>query len=446
MKYSRHIPETDAFSASPAFQIHIARAPQAIEEFDDLLNEHHYLGADCQGGDYFRQVVYENGSPIALLAWGSACYALKDRDLHIGWNPPRRAELQKLVVQNRRYCLLTAKGERPNLASQVLGAALRELPKQWMKHFGYEPLGAETFSDIEAFEGTCYKATGWLPLGKTKGFSRHRADFFTPNGRPKKLWFKPLRKDAEKLLREGELPPECQAGAHSDAHGVLPVTLKQLDSLFELFYSLEDTRARNRTYRLPSVLCVVSMAMMIGLTDISSIARFAKRMRQSQRKRICLPRKKGTNFRMAPSYDVIYRVLKQVNPEELAQRVGEWMNAHQGSLPGTLALDGKMIKDIAGVVSLVDTETGVARSMAPMRHKEEGERGETTIARKVIRQAGDLSNQTLSGDALHANRETAEQILGQGGDYLLQIKDNQPELLKEAKKRLKASPLFLRKE
>jgi hypothetical protein len=81
MKYSRQQPETDATSASPAFQIHIARAPQAIEEFDDLVNEHHYLGADCQGGDYLRQVVYESGSPIAVLAWGAACYSLKDRDI-----------------------------------------------------------------------------------------------------------------------------------------------------------------------------------------------------------------------------------------------------------------------------------------------------------------------------------------------------------------------------
>jgi hypothetical protein len=445
MMYSRKTREKDAPSASPAFQIHIARAPQAIEEFDNLLNEHHYLGADCQAGDYLRQVVYENGSPIAVLAWGAACYALKDRDAHIGWSAPRRAELQKLMVQNRRYCLLTGKGERPNLASQVLGAALRELPKQWMKHFGYEPLAAETFSDIEAFEGTCYKATGWLPLGKTKGFSRHRVDFFTPNGRPKKLWFKPLRKDAEKHLREGEVPPECQAGAKSDAHGVLPITLRQLDSLYELFFECEDPRARNLTYRLPPVLCVVSMAMMVGFVDISSIARFAKRMKQSQRKRISLPCKKGTNFRMAPSYDVIYRVLKQVDPEELAQRVGGWMNAHQGSLPGTLALDGKMIKDVAGVVSLVDTETGVARSMAPMRHKDEGERGEATMARKVIKQAGDLSNQTLSGDALHANRETAEQILEQGGDYILQIKENQPEVRRVAEERLKDTPLFAQK-
>lgn len=64
---------------------------------------------------------------------GACCYALKDRDSQIGWNPTQRAERQKLVVQQRRFLLLTEAGEYPNLASQVLGAAVRVLPEQWMK-------------------------------------------------------------------------------------------------------------------------------------------------------------------------------------------------------------------------------------------------------------------------------------------------------------------------
>jgi hypothetical protein len=31
---------------------------------------------------------------------------------------------------------------------------------------------AETFTDIEAFEGTCYKAAAWQPCGITKGCGR----------------------------------------------------------------------------------------------------------------------------------------------------------------------------------------------------------------------------------------------------------------------------------
>jgi hypothetical protein len=97
------------------------------------------------------QVVVKEGS---MLVWGPACYALKDRDLWIGWSAMQRVERLKLIVQNRRFLLLPAKGQSPNLASQVLAAALRSLPAQWRECFGYRPLLAESFTDPEACEGT----------------------------------------------------------------------------------------------------------------------------------------------------------------------------------------------------------------------------------------------------------------------------------------------------
>ena len=60
----------------------------------------------------------------------------------------------------------------PNLASRALALAVNALPAAWEQAHGYRPLLAETFTDIEAFEGTCYKAAAWQPCGITKGFTR----------------------------------------------------------------------------------------------------------------------------------------------------------------------------------------------------------------------------------------------------------------------------------
>jgi hypothetical protein len=136
------------------------------------------------------------GQPVALLVWGPACYALKDRDRWISWSVNQRLERLKLVVQNRRFLLLHAKGASPNLASQAMGAALRALPEQWQEHFGYRPLLAESFTDPEAYEGTCYKASNWEPVGFSAGYSRHRADFYMAHERPKRLWLRPLVPEA----------------------------------------------------------------------------------------------------------------------------------------------------------------------------------------------------------------------------------------------------------
>src|SRR5579859_1327851 len=148
-------------------------AGQEVPWFDGLLADHHYLGAGRPVGDYLRQVVERDGQAVALLVWGPACYALKDRDLWISWSACQRVERLKLIVQNRRFLLLTAKGQAPNLASQAMGAALRALRGQWQDCFGYRPLLAESFTDPEAYAGTCYKASNWEPVGWSVGYRRH---------------------------------------------------------------------------------------------------------------------------------------------------------------------------------------------------------------------------------------------------------------------------------
>jgi hypothetical protein len=217
-KQQRRCSEARSLSKNPV-RIRVIKAKER-KRFEDLMGEYHYLGEGHSAGDTMRMVAERDGEWVGLLMWGSACYRLKPRDEFIGWTATQRARRQKLVVQNRRFALLAKRGQHPNLASHILGAAVRELPRLWHDAFDYQPLLAETFSDIEAFEGTCYKASGWQALGNSKGYSRHRADFYILNERPKKLWVRELRRGAAGLLRAMELPEECRKGARSDADGV----------------------------------------------------------------------------------------------------------------------------------------------------------------------------------------------------------------------------------
>jgi hypothetical protein len=86
------------------------------------------------------------------------------------------------------------------------------LPGQWNERFGYRPLLAESFTDPEAYAGTCYKASNWEAGGKSAGHSRHRAGFYVPNERPKKLWLKSLGPQGREQLSGLEVPADCQAG------------------------------------------------------------------------------------------------------------------------------------------------------------------------------------------------------------------------------------------
>src|SRR3974390_34492 len=185
---------------------------EEVARFESLLCERHYLGEAKPVGDFLRQVALRDVEWVGLLVWGPAAYKLKDRERWIGWSVPQRLQRLKLVVQKRLFLLLSPKGAEPNLASQVLGAACKALADQWRGRFGYSPLVAESFTDPEAYAGTCYKASGWEAVGMSQGNSRHRPDFYVPNQRPKRLWLKELCPKARQAALCVEFDPSRCAG------------------------------------------------------------------------------------------------------------------------------------------------------------------------------------------------------------------------------------------
>jgi hypothetical protein len=407
--------------------------PQQIQWFDEQLRDHHYLGAGRPVGDYLRQIVDLEGQPVALLVWGPACYALKDRDLWIGWTACQRVERLKLVVQNRRFLLLTDKGQAPNLASQVLAAVLRALPTQWQQHFGYTPLLAETFTDPESHAGTCYKASNWEAVGWSAGYSRHRADFYVANERPKRLWLHPLVAQARQQLRALQLPPHCRGGLAIAPSGQLPLKEPQMDSLRELLIKAPDPRDSNTRYRIGPVLTIVAMALLAGRREIAEMARFATTLTQPQRRRLRLPLKKGRRrFYEVPGYSVFYQILTRMDSERFATLLTDWLVQHAGSLPQALALDGKMIRNHIGLLTLAQHEDGAPQAIGVYDQKEGTERCEQTAAAALLEKLPALDGKIITADPLHCQRKLGRVIVEKGGDYLLQIKGNQPHLFEKA--------------
>lgn len=404
-----------------------------VDWFDGLLKDRHYLGAGRPVGDYLRQVVEVESKPVSLLVWGPACYALKDRDRWIGWSTVQRLERLKLVVQNRRFLVLCEKGQSPNLASQTMGAALRALPAQWKESFGYRPLLAESFTDPEAYEGTCYKASNWEAVGMSAGHKRHRVDFYVPNDRPKKLWLRPLCAQARRVLGAMELPEDCGQGELAAPSGTLPVRAEQVDSLRKVFVHAPDPRGRNSRFRGFAVLTIIALALLAGRRDIAEIARFARTLSQAQRRRLGLPRKRGTKaFWQVPSYSVFYQVLRRMDPEAFAKTLNLWLQSQTGRLPGALALDGKMIRDQIGLLTLAQHEDGAPVAVAVYDQKEGTERCELSAASGLLEKLPALDGKLITADPLHCQRKHATTIVEKGGDYLLQIKANQPNLWAKA--------------
>jgi hypothetical protein len=304
---------------------------------------------------------------------------------------------------------------------------------------------AESFTDPESYSGTCYKASGWQPVGMSEGNSRHRADFFVPNGRPKRLWLKELCPQAREKACASALAPEHSQALTLAAHGLLPLNQGQRRSLMEVLRKAPDPRGKNTRFRIGPVLGIVSMALLCGARQISEIARFANRLHPRQRAELGLPIKKGTRrFYEVPTYSVFYEVLTRMDAQAFAALLSGWLGEQQGALPGALALDGKMIRDIIGTVSLVDVEDGSPVAVAVMDQKENTQRCELKSAQQLLSAMPSLDGKTVTADPLHCQKETARIIAEKGGEYFLQIKGNQPTLLQYAATQASGSPLLSR--
>jgi hypothetical protein len=416
------------------------------KRFGKLEGKYHYMGETRSGGDTLRLVVEEDGKWKVLMVWGSACYRLKDRDEWIGWTPTTRAERQKLLVQNRRFTVPGKKGASPNLASQALGLAARELPRLWREAFGYEPLLAETFCDMEVSAGTCYRAAGWIPLGATKGFSRSRQtrDLYVPNGKPKTLWVKPLREDAAAVLRGAGVPPECLKGTGCDAWGVLPLAVPACESLHEALCRVPDPRKANRSFHVGALLTLLTMGVMAGHRDLAAVVRMAGRLTHRQRVMLGLPRfKKGSKHRKTPSYTAFRHLFCKLDPDGFASVLCGWIGANEGTLPRHLALDGKFVGTTVGIVTLANAETGVPVAMATASEKKgEGEKCEMRVARALV-QSHDLTGADVSTDSLHCQQENIRETVLSGGEALVQVKGNQKGALASCKAVAAARPPFL---
>jgi hypothetical protein len=261
-----------------------------ISQLRRSLDQEHYLKAGRPAGHVLWQGIYrtnpDDDTPtlIAVLCWGGAAKRLKARDLHIGWDSVTCANRLKLVVQLRRFLVLDAVRE-PNLASQCLAISLKSIATEWEKAHGFQPLLAESFHDPNQHTGTLYKATNWTPLGLTKGFKRHRADFYQDTKTPKQLWIKPLKKQSLYLLCQPHaLPSQHQKGISEATAGARsPLTNDELRSLRKVFYDLPDPRfVKTKRHPLSGLLTLLSFGLICGASNVKSIWKKCGALNESQ--------------------------------------------------------------------------------------------------------------------------------------------------------------------
>ncbi len=179
-------------------RLEIVRGREETGPWNEYVDRYHYLGYKHPFGCYARYFVESNRGRLGCLLFSGAAKALRERDRWIGWSESSRLRNLGRIVNNSRFVIFPWVRVK-NLASHVLGQAVRRIEQDWQQRWNYRPVLLETFVDPRYFEGTCYRAANWQYLGMTtgEGLVRKGKSYTTS---PKKIFVKVLADDFRTVL------------------------------------------------------------------------------------------------------------------------------------------------------------------------------------------------------------------------------------------------------
>ena len=205
-------------------------------------------------------------------------------------------------------------------------------------------------------------------------------------------------------------------------------------ALVDCFAGLKDRRVQKKCEHVfMDVVLIALCSTLAGADDCVSMAAFSQIHQTWLKERLGLKLPKGP-----PSHDTFNRILATIDPREFGGCFLTWVESLCETLTGKIRqipIDGKTMRGTrkgrksckaTHIVSAWACEHGL--TLAQVKTDEKS--NEITAIPEVLRVL-DISGALVSIDAMGCQKDIAEQIVTQKGDYLLAVKDNQPRLFED---------------
>ena len=389
----------------------------------DLMDTHHYLGFRQLVGTYICYVAELHGKWVALLGWSWAAMKCGARDRWIGWDETLKWKRLKHVLNNTRFLILPDIRIK-NLASKILSLNLKRLSSDWEKAFGHPVVLAETFVDPSRFQGTCYKAQGWMDLGMTRGFGK-KGGSYIQHDCPKKIFVFPLHRKAKEIL-SAPFPSFHLIRKEAFVIDVNQLPLKGQGGLIDLLATIVDPR-KKRGVRYPSVamLALALCACISGVKSYDGMGDYAKSLPPDALRLLGFKRGKP------PSESALRKFLQRLNPEEMDRKTGDWFLKQTTLKNAAIAIDGKTlcgshngVKKAIQLLGAILHKEGIVVAQKKVRDKT----NEIPMVKELLKPLA-LEGAIVTLDALHTQKKTATYLVEKKkADYVLVAKDNQKSL------------------
>jgi hypothetical protein len=185
-----------------------------------------------------------------------------------------------------------------------------------------------------------------------------------------------------------------------------------------------------QSHPLATLLTLIALAMMAGCQGPHAIFEFARSLTHPQRRALrCRPRKGKPKQYDVPCERTFRRMLQAMDPEALKNVLVQWMAAQEVKPLTQLHWDGKVLKN----TRLDDQKTPLTlvNVMTPDQRLVEqipvplGTNEQAAVTERLPQL--NLAGLLVTADAAHTTQANCLQLThGNGADYLLFLKGNQP--------------------
>src|SRR4051794_13041360 len=196
------------------------------------------------------------------------------------------------------------------------------------------------------------------------------------------------------------------------------------------FAALPDPRVeRTKQHRLLDILTIALCATLCGADGFVGMATFAEA--KAPWLRTFLPLPGGL-----PCHDTFGRVFAALDPEAFQACFLGWVRAvAPGTAGEVVPIDGKALRGArgAGQAALHMVSAWASASRLVLGQVAVAEKSNEIVAIPALLRLLDLAGATVTIDAMGCQTAIAAQIVGQGADYVLALKDNHPTLHEEVR-------------
>jgi predicted transposase YbfD/YdcC len=192
------------------------------------------------------------------------------------------------------------------------------------------------------------------------------------------------------------------------------------------FETLTDPRRGEVTYPLVNIVAMAICAVISGADDFVAIAAWSREKKPWLAKLLDLSAG-------VPSHDRFNAVLAALRPAEFEKHLLSWITAlHEVTDGQVIAIDGKTLRrsfDAASSKAAIHMVSAwaTANHIALGQVTTDAKSNEITAIPKLLKLL-EIEGSLVTIDAMGCQTEIAEQIVRQGGDYVLAVKGNQPKL------------------